>query len=66
MADFAYLLREGAELRAVHDRHLCGLFPRETWRRLLAECGFEERVAPRADPRTVGEVFLVVRPSLGR
>lgn len=62
VADFAYLLREGADVRVVHDRHVQGLFPRETWRRLLAACGFEERPAPRADPGTVGEIFLAVRP----
>jgi SAM-dependent methyltransferase len=38
--DFAYLLREGADVRAVHDRHVCGLFSREQWFRTLAESGF--------------------------
>jgi len=62
VADFAYLLKEGTEVRAVHDRHVCGLFPRGRWRRLLAGCGFEERSVPAAAPGTVGEVFLGVRP----
>lgn len=62
LADLAYLLREGAEVRAVHDRHVLGVFPRETWRRLLAGCGFEERTPPPAHPAEVGEVFLAVRP----
>jgi SAM-dependent methyltransferase len=61
LLDFAYLLREGTAVRAVHDRHVCGLFPRETWRRLLAECGLVERTPPPAEPGTVGEVFLAVR-----
>jgi SAM-dependent methyltransferase len=38
--DFAYLLREGSAVRAVHDRHVCGLFTREQWCRSLAETGF--------------------------
>jgi hypothetical protein len=64
VVDFAYLLREGAaDVRAVYDRHVEGLFPRATWQRLLAETGFEERAPPRAaDPSAVGEVFLAVRP----
>ena len=61
VVDFAYLLREGTEVRTVHDRHVLGVFPRETWRRLLSACGFEERTPPPADPATVGEVFVGVR-----
>lgn len=60
-SDFAYLLREGSEVRVVHDSHLCGLFPRATWRRLLAASGFEERELPPAERTAVGEVFLAVR-----
>jgi SAM-dependent methyltransferase len=39
--DFAYLLR-GADgtVRVERDRHVCGLFPRATWRLLLREAGF--------------------------
>ena len=40
--DMAYLLREGAdEPRVVHDRHVLGLFPRDTWLSLLADAGFD-------------------------
>jgi hypothetical protein len=38
--DLAYLLREGEQVRAVHDRHLCGLFTRAEWLQTLAEAGF--------------------------
>jgi SAM-dependent methyltransferase len=42
IADYAYLLREaGGSARAVHDRHLEGLFGRETWMRLLDAAGFD-------------------------
>jgi hypothetical protein len=47
--DFAYLLREDRQpVRAVHDRHVLGIFPRDTWFRLLREVGFEPRVV--SDP----------------
>ena len=38
--DFAYLLREGNRpVRVVHDTHVFGIFPRETWLGLLRSCG---------------------------
>jgi len=47
--DFAYLLRVGREpVRVVQDTHVFGVFPRETWLRLLREAGFEAH--PVADP----------------
>jgi trans-aconitate methyltransferase len=47
--DFAYLLRErGQPVHVVHDRHLFGIFPRETWLGLLRGAGFEPRAL--ADP----------------
>ena len=40
--DFAIVLHEeGQPSRAVHDHHVFGLFPRETWLRLLRSAGFE-------------------------
>jgi hypothetical protein len=42
----------------VHDTHIFGLFPRETWLRLLLEAGFQPRAA--ADPWG-REVFVGVR-----
>jgi SAM-dependent methyltransferase len=47
--DFAYLLREDSQpLRVVHDQHVFGIFPRETWLGLLRDVGFEANVV--ADP----------------
>ena len=47
--DFAYLLREDHQpVRAIHDRHVFGIFPRETWLHLLREVGFEPRAV--SDP----------------
>jgi len=42
--DFAYLLRErDRPVRVVHDTHRFGIFPRETWLKLLRDSGFEPR-----------------------
>jgi ubiquinone/menaquinone biosynthesis C-methylase UbiE len=47
--DFAYLLRErNKAVRAVHDTHVFGVFPRDTWLRLLRDAGFKPRAV--ADP----------------
>jgi SAM-dependent methyltransferase len=47
--DFAYLLRERDQaLRVVHDTHVFGIFPRDTWLRLLRGAGFDARSV--ADP----------------
>ena len=41
VTDYAYLLRDaGGGARVVHDRHVLGVFPRETWLGLLREVGF--------------------------
>lgn len=42
-----YLLRDAdGTVRSVHDRHRMGLFPRQTWLRLLAEEGLTTAVLP--------------------
>ena len=41
-ADYAYLIRETTgEVRALHDRHTCGLFTKHTWLDLMKEAGLE-------------------------
>jgi SAM-dependent methyltransferase len=48
--DYGFLLRQGSEaVRMAHDHHDEGVFPRETWLRLLRETGFEPRVAEGPD-----------------
>lgn len=43
--DFAYLLRdEAGRVNVTHDRHVIGLFPRQTWLDLLARAGFTTQV----------------------
>jgi trans-aconitate methyltransferase len=59
VVDYAYLLREGREITAVHDRHVEGIFPRETWMRLLSKAGYDAELVkrPLGDDVT-DEIFL--------
>ncbi|HEX6100907.1 MAG TPA: class I SAM-dependent methyltransferase [Thermoanaerobaculia bacterium] len=62
IAEYAFLLRDGMDVRSVHDRHVEGVFSRATWMRLLEEAGF--RVATFARPlddETFDEVFVGTR-----
>jgi len=39
--DFVYMLRDaGSPVRVIHESHVCGLFSKEVWHRLLNEVGF--------------------------
>ena len=55
---FAFLLREGNDLHLEHDQHLCGLFARADWLRLLGEVGFQAKSL--TDPYD-REVFVAVK-----
>lgn len=66
VTDYAYLLRESdGSVRAEHDRHVEGLFPRARWLQILTEVGFEPRVVPvehsELEPGAY-EVFVGVKP----
>jgi len=58
--EYAFLLREGDTVTPVHDRHVEGLFSRDTWRRLLAEAGYEVELftRPLDEDDMTDEVFL--------
>ena len=44
IVDYAFLLQEAnGDVRAVHDRHLEGLFPRATWLKAFASAGLPAR-----------------------
>lgn len=63
VVDYAWLVRDGTRIRAVHDRHVEGLFPTETWERLLCDVGFEvTRVERPAERPYCDFAFLAVRP----
>jgi SAM-dependent methyltransferase len=65
MVDYAVMLRDGETVEVEHDRHLEGLFARDTWLRLLADVGFEARVVPfehsELEPGSY-ELFVAKRP----
>ena len=66
IADYVVAVREhGGSLRIVHDRQLEGVFPRDTWLRLLREAGFDPEVVPfdhsELEPGTY-QVFLARKP----
>lgn len=45
--DYAYLLRgQDGAMRVEHDRHIEGLFSRDTWIRLMSEVGFAPERVP--------------------
>jgi SAM-dependent methyltransferase len=60
VSEFAYLLREGDEVRCVQDRHVCGLFPRATWLQLIGRAGLEasRMVAPPDEEPAGAELFV--------
>lgn len=58
--EYALLLRDGVEVRAVHDRHTEGLFTRATWVEVLEGVGFQVDTfqRPADDDGAFDEVFL--------
>ncbi len=67
VVDYAHLLREAdGTTRAVHDRHIEGLFPRADWLRLLTDVGFDARVVAfehsEVEPGSC-ELFLAHKPT---
>ena len=63
--DLTYVLHEpDGSVHAKLDEHLCGLFPRDTWLRLIEQAGFEVvAVALAHDERPIGaEGFVGVVP----
>lgn len=50
VTDFAFLLREGGQVRALHEQHVFGLFDEQTWVGTLREVGFEVEVIRRPLP----------------
>ena len=56
ITEYVYLLREGNQpVQIEHDQHICGLFARTDWLRLLKEVGFQPKVIYDAFER---ELFL--------
>ena len=70
VTDMAYLLRDvNGAVKAIHDRHIMGLFPRAVWLELISTAGFKPLVVPfehSSYSDTGREVFLGLRPVDGR
>ena len=64
IVEYAFLLREDRAVKAVHDRHVEGLFAIPTWRRILGSVGFsvETFQRPLDDAGEFDDVFLCRRP----
>ena len=67
ITDYVYVLRHGdGAIETIHDRHIEGLFTRETWLRWLADAGFVPRVVPFEHSEIESgtcEVFICSRPT---
>jgi SAM-dependent methyltransferase len=64
VVDYAFLLRDGHEVSAVHDRHVEGLFSQATWTRLLEGAGYRVELIERAlGEGETDQIFLCRRLS---
>ena len=68
--DYTYVFRDrDGSVRVTHDRHLEGLFPRDTWLRLLRQAGFTPQVVPfdhsELEPGAY-ELFVCVKSAYSR
>lgn len=58
--EYVYILREGNNpVRVEHEQHICGLFHREEWLRLIEKVGFRAEVIRDNYKR---DIFLVRKP----
>jgi SAM-dependent methyltransferase len=63
LVDYAYLLRDAKGLvRVEPDRHVCGVFSRAAWLRLLEESGFRAEGREGIEGETALDVFVGVKP----
>ena len=65
ITDFAYLIREGGEVRCEYDRMIMGLFSHKIWLRLIADTGFKAHSIHFQHSETEsagGEGFLGIKP----
>jgi hypothetical protein len=56
--EYAYLLREGDQVKCVNDHFNAGLFPRATWKYLLEQAGFEVTFEPIAHSELPAEAYI--------
>jgi SAM-dependent methyltransferase len=64
VVEYAFLLRDGNDIKAVHDRHVEGLFARSVWVDVLTEAGYRVELVDRPFDDTATEmIFLCRRPA---
>jgi SAM-dependent methyltransferase len=64
IADYAFLIRdEHGEVRAVHDRHIHGLYPRQVWLDTMTAVGFEphSKIYEHSDLERGYELFIGIK-----
>jgi hypothetical protein len=63
IVEYAFLLRDGIDMKSVHDRHTEGLFARDTWMEILSSVGYRvETIARPLGDGEADEIFLCRRP----
>lgn len=64
ITEYLFLLRDGSGVKAVHDRHIEGLFTRAAWNRVLTDVGYQVETfrRPLDAEGEFDEVFLCRRP----
>jgi hypothetical protein len=63
LIEYAFLLRERGDVKAVHDRHVEGLFARATWFEVLSDAGYRVELVDRPfDDAMTDSIFLCRRP----
>jgi len=63
MAEYAFLLRDQTDVKAVHDRHVEGVFALATWIEILTGAGYRVELVDRPfDDTTTDQIFLCRRP----
>lgn len=59
--EYVFVLREGNQpVRVEHEQHICGLFPRNVWLRLLHQTGFRPEIVRDNDQR---DIFVAYKPN---
>ncbi len=59
--DYSYLLRDpDGSVRALHDRHECGLFGAEEWKSTLRSTGFSSAILPFEHSEVEGDLVVIV------
>lgn len=64
--EYVFVLRDGEDVKTVHDRHLEGLFSLEAWTSILTSVGYAVELTPRAldEDGASDQVFLCRRPAV--